>query len=216
MTTASLKVIGVPQSTCSRRVLTVLEELKVPYTLQPIDFSKGEHKNPEYIAKQQPFGQVPVLWDGDYHLYESRAIIRYLASAYDSSHKLLPTTPKLLGEVEQWISVENCNYRVDDIVYEYVFKKYSGGGEPDAVKVEAALKKATRVLEVLENHLSAKKDLFLVGDHFTVADVVYMPYTGYFLEIKEFSNTLEKYPHVLAWWKNITSRPSWQTVISKK
>jgi len=217
MATHNIKVIGLTQSTCTRRALAVLEELNIPYTFHALDVPKHEHKTPEYIEKQHPFGQMPVLWDGEYHLYESRAIMRYLASAYDTNHHLLPTDHKLLGEVEQWISVEACNYKVDEIVYEYMFKKFHGGGEPDKEKVEAAFKKASRVLEVLEAHLSSKKDkLFLVGDHYTVADITYLPYTTYFLDIKEFSNTLEKYPHVLAWWKNISGRANWQKVLSLK
>jgi len=220
--TASIKVIGLTASTCTRKVLTILEELKIAYTFQAVDHANRENKSPEYLAKQQPFGQVPSFWDGDFHLYESRAIIRYLAHKYDANHTLLPTDHKLYGQVEQWISVEMSNYRVDDIVGElYIKKVYYGGGDPDQPKVDAAWKKVTRVLEVLEEHLSSKSSslqdknkLFLVGDHFTVADIVYMPMTHYFLFLQEYSNAFDKYPHVKTWWQNITSRPSWQKVIS--
>jgi len=184
--------------------------------LQPIDFGKGEHKTPEYIEKQQPFGQIPVLHQGDYKLYESNAIARYLAAAYDTTNTVLPKDAKLLGEVEQFISVEMCNYRASDIVFELVFKKY-GGGTPDTQKVDNAFKKVTRVLEVLETHFASKKQSnFLVGNHFTIADIVFMPYTQYLLKIEQFKNTLDKYPNVNSWWKNISGRPSWQKVLSLK
>ena len=52
---------GAPMSTCTRRVAVVLKEKNIPYELKVIDFAKREHKDPEYIAKLQPFGQVPVL-----------------------------------------------------------------------------------------------------------------------------------------------------------
>jgi len=212
-----ITIVGAGMSTCTRRVLTVLEEIKVPYTLQPIDFAKGEHKSPEYIQKHQPFGQVPALHEGDFHLYESRAIARYLAKAHDKTHTLLPEDPKLYGEVEQWISVETSNYKADEIVFEHVFKKWRGG-ETDPAKVAESFKKVTTVFEVLEAHLKSKQGskVFLVGDHFTVADIVYMPYTDYLLNIPDFKNALDQYPHLHAWWKNIASRASWQKVSAMK
>ena len=56
----TVKLYGMPLSTCTRRVATVLKEKNVPYELVPIDLSKGEHKKPEFTSLQ-PFGQVPVL-----------------------------------------------------------------------------------------------------------------------------------------------------------
>lgn len=55
-----LQLTGSPVSTCTRRVAMVLHEKKVPFVFNAVDISKGEHKTPEFIAKQ-PFGQVPFL-----------------------------------------------------------------------------------------------------------------------------------------------------------
>lgn len=55
-----LTLYGNPQSTCTKRVATILQEKKVPFEFHSIDFAKGEHKAPEFVAKQ-PFGQVPYL-----------------------------------------------------------------------------------------------------------------------------------------------------------
>lgn len=78
-----VKVHGMYLSTCTRRVLTTLEELKVPYELVVVDLTKGAHKSPAYTEKYQPFGQIPVLEDTDGTLvFESRAIQRYVALKY--------------------------------------------------------------------------------------------------------------------------------------
>ena len=61
MSVTPVKLYGMPTSTCTRRVATVLKEKNVPYELVLIDLSKGEHKSPQYVAEYQPFGQVPVL-----------------------------------------------------------------------------------------------------------------------------------------------------------
>ena len=55
-----VKLVGSPISTCTKRAVLVLLEKKVDFEFVPIDFSKGEHKAPEFVAKQ-PFGQVPYL-----------------------------------------------------------------------------------------------------------------------------------------------------------
>lgn len=73
-----LKLLGVPQSMCSLRVIIVAKALNIPLEVQLIDVSKGAHKSPEYISKYQPFGPIPVLLDGDFSPFESRAICRYL------------------------------------------------------------------------------------------------------------------------------------------
>lgn len=71
-----IKIYGSAMSTS--RVLTVLHEMKLPYELNRVDISKGEHKSESY-AELQPFGKVPVMDDDGFIMYESRAICRYLA-----------------------------------------------------------------------------------------------------------------------------------------
>ena len=54
-----------------------LAETNTPYELVVVDFAKGEHKQEPHLSRQ-PFGQVPALKDGDFELYESRAMCRYI------------------------------------------------------------------------------------------------------------------------------------------
>ena len=56
----ALKLYGNMQSTCTKRVLTILKEKNVPFKFHTVDFTKGEHKLPEYLTKQ-PFGQIPYI-----------------------------------------------------------------------------------------------------------------------------------------------------------
>jgi len=200
-------------STCARRVLTTAEELGLSYELVPVNFAAGEHKSAEYLEKHQPFGQIPVLWDGDFRLYESRAICRYLTLKTSSSSTLYPEDVKQRALVEQWISVETSNYPAPEIVKELVFNPMFGAPS-DQTKVDAATPKLHQFFSVLEKQLSQTK--YVAGDNFTLADIVLMPYTEYLLKTTQFAKVLDQYPHVSQWWSAVSARPSWQKVLAMK
>ncbi|KAK8966176.1 Glutathione S-transferase 3 [Platanthera guangdongensis] len=63
-----LKLYGLPVSTCTGRVVAVIEELGLEYELVPVDLSAGEHKRPAFMERN-PFGQIPALKDGDLVLF---------------------------------------------------------------------------------------------------------------------------------------------------
>ena len=120
-----LKLYGNPHSTCTQRVLTVLHELSIPHELVVIDFAKGEHKAPAFLAVQ-PFGQVPYIDDDGFKLFESRAIARYLALKYGGVGKVIPD-PKDLQKTalfEQGASVEQSNFdpAASALAFENIFK----------------------------------------------------------------------------------------------
>ena len=123
---SAIKLVGNPVSTCTRRVATVLKEKGIPFELVGIDFAKGEHKSPEFIAKQ-PFGQVPYLDDDGFIVYESRAIARYVAAKFrDQGNPILPDPSDLKATAlfEQAASIEASNFDpyASGIAHEKVFK----------------------------------------------------------------------------------------------
>ncbi|KAJ7564246.1 hypothetical protein O6H91_02G009200 [Diphasiastrum complanatum] len=103
---AQFKVIGVPLSPFTQRVLVVLNEKGADYVLQQIDRLGNAQKKPEHLALQ-PFGQIPVIQDGEFTLFESRAIVRYIAEKYDGQGpSLYGKTLQEKALVEQWLAVE--------------------------------------------------------------------------------------------------------------
>ncbi len=163
---AQLKVYGMKGSTCGRRVLLALEEAKVPYEFELVHLFTGANKTPEYLALH-PFGRIPVLKDGDFTLFESRAIIRYIASVYDKAGTLYPADAKARALVEQWISVEQSYYvAAEELVGQLVFAPLLGG-QPNEDKVKDADARLHSTLAVLDKHLS--KSTFFAGDNFTIA-----------------------------------------------
>jgi glutathione S-transferase len=204
-----VKVYGHPISTCTRKVLTTLAEKGHAHEFGLVDLFKGQQKSPEHLARH-PFGVVPVLEDDGYSLYESRAIIRYL----DAKLPGVSLTPKDLherGRMEQLISVEQSYFspQAMKIVSQLLFNKMQGK-EPDMAVVSAAKGEVSKVLDVTEKHLAGKE--FLAGGSFSLADIDWMPYVQYVVQAGEGALITDR-PNVGAWWKRVSSRPTWQKVV---
>jgi len=203
-----LTLYGLKMSTCTRRALLVLEEKNAHFEFKEVNLQKGEHKSPEFLERQ-PFGVIPVLYDDDFKVYESRAIVRYLDETLPGV-SLTPKDPKHRALVEQWISIEmSYHKKADEIVGELMFSKMFGR-TPNMANVEAHSKVVHDLYKIMDKHLAGKT--YLVGDSFTIADLVFMPYLDYLLKCEGFGNVLDAYPNVKHWWTTISSRPAWKKV----
>eukprot|EP01112_Ceratiomyxa_fruticulosa_P008497 TRINITY_DN2202_c0_g1_i1.p1 TRINITY_DN2202_c0_g1~~TRINITY_DN2202_c0_g1_i1.p1 ORF type:complete len:215 (-),score=41.13 TRINITY_DN2202_c0_g1_i1:79-723(-) len=210
---AELSIHGMRGSTCTRRVLATAEETGAPYKFVLVDCMKGEHKQPDYLAKNQPFGKVPFINHGDLHVYESWAITRYIAETFDKTGTFYPKDPKVRAIAEQWISVLQSYYPAEKIVYELYFGKMHGAS-PNQENLKKADTELKSTLVILDKHFAKNK--YLVGDIFTYADVCYYPYTEYMLtKCEGYSNVFDEYPNVKRWWSDISNRPSWKKVSSE-
>ncbi|PSR73844.1 hypothetical protein PHLCEN_2v10326 [Hermanssonia centrifuga] len=206
-----LKLIGFSLSTCTRRVATVLEEKNIPYELIQIDVSIGEHKSPAHLERQ-PFGQVPILDDDGFILYESRAIARYIALKYrDQGTPLIPDPSDLQAwaKFEQAASIELSNFDpfASGIAVEKVFKPMHG------------IQSSQEMIELYATTLAAKlygyetilsKQKYLAGDEITLADLFHLPYGAFIGKLGYSFLESGEYPNVTRWWTDISSRPSWQ------
>jgi glutathione S-transferase len=201
-----MKIFGHPGSTCTRKVLMTLNETKTPFEFVLVDFAKGEHKQPEHLARQ-PFGQVPALNDEGFALYESRAMARYIDEK--SGGSLTPKGLRARAVMEQWISVETSNFapHAMKFIYHSVFKREQS---PEVLKAAgAALDTAYATLEL---QLTAQP--FLAGEALSLADICFAPYLEY-LTLSPAAGKLAEHPHVAAWWAQISSREAWQKTVAR-
>lgn len=204
----TIKIYGMAMSTCTRRVCMTLEEKNVPYEIVHVDLQKGEHKAPEFIA-MQPFGKIPVLVDGDLTLFESRAMMRYIANKYaDQGPDLLGKDAKARALTDTWVEVESAYYNppIGTIVMEKVFKPWFGGTTDEAV-LEAQLEELNKVLDVYEEKLG--KTDYIAGETFTIADITCMSYMEAMVNMGKITEPLDKHPKFKAWWQKVSSRPTW-------
>nr|BAM72333.1 glutathione S-transferase [Dahlia pinnata] len=207
-----VKVYGPIRAACPQRVLACLFEFGVDFELVRVNLDSGEHKQPDFLQKQ-PFGQVPVVEDGDFRLFESRAIIRYYATKYnDKNQNLYGTTLEEKALVDQWLEVEAHHF--NDMVYTIVLQKLvipKMGGKNDLDLVQNCVKKLELVLDIYEQRLS--KSGYLAGDRFTLADLSHLPGTRYLINECGLDHLVRDRKKVNMWWDDISNRPAWKKVM---
>lgn len=207
-----LVVYGNKIATCTQRVLILLEELNLKYELRELDLMKGHQKDPRYLTLQ-PFGKVPAVVYGDYKLFESRSILRYIAkNNTDDTDLTLKESPY----VDMWLEVESQNFNppISKYIYEKVFKKWK---DPEAVSDETILSQAldelSSVFDVYEKRLEESK--YIGGASFSIADISHIPYLHMFVNIgEENKKFVKKYPHVYKWYKRMLMKDSVKEVLN--
>ncbi|CAK8566211.1 unnamed protein product [Lathyrus sativus] len=204
-----VKVYGSVRAACPQRVLACLIEKGIEFEIVHVDLDKGEQKQPEYLLLQ-PFGQVPVIEDGDLRLFESRAIVRYYAEKYaDRGPDLLGTTLEEKAVVNQWLEVEAHNF--DDLCFNIMFNLVilpRMGKTGDIGLVQSSEEKLEKVFDVYESRLS--KSTYLAGDNFSLADLTHLPGIGHLIEEAKMGHLVSERKNVSAWWEKISSRPAWK------
>ncbi|KAJ7763506.1 glutathione S-transferase [Mycena olivaceomarginata] len=188
-------------------VAFVLAEKQIPFELVPVDLSAGHHKGAAFLALH-PFGQIPVIDDDGFTLYEGRAICRYLAEKYaDQGTPLFPRELQARALVEQAASVEYANFypAVAKLAVELIAKPRTGQPtNPTAVTEGCAALSA--VLDVYESILA--KHRFLAGDEFTLADAFHLVAAPR-LAAEGVDFLTGKGPNVTRWWNELITRPAW-------
>jgi glutathione S-transferase len=171
-----------------------------------LDFAKGEHKNPEYLALN-PNGAVPTLVDGDFVLTESRAIMQYLASKKPESG-LLPRDERARADVARWQFWDASHFspQLGTLAFERLIKGMMGMGEPDQRKVDDALTNFRRFGTVLNKRLEGNKK-YVVGDALTIADLTIASSLMY---AKQTDVPLAEFPNIQAWFSRISDMDAWK------
>ncbi|KAI5336336.1 hypothetical protein L3X38_015603 [Prunus dulcis] len=208
-----VKVYGPVKAACPQRVMVCLLEKGVNFEIVDVNLEVGEQKQPQFLSRQ-PFGQVPAVEDGDFRLFESRAIIRYYAAKHaDRGPNLLGTTLEEKALVDQWLEVEAHNF--NDLVYTLVLQLLvlpRMGERGDVALVHACEEKLEKVFDVYEARLS--KSSYLAGEAFTLADLSHLPGIRYLIDEAKLGHLVSERKNVNAWWKDISNRPAWKKLMS--
>ena len=203
---ATIKLLGLRISVYTRIARMALEEKSVEYELEEVDIFADTGPPDEYLA-HNPFGTIPCLMHGEFYLYETGAITRYIDETFPGV-ALQPSVSSRRARMNQIISLLDA-YTYRPMVWDVYVQRIvvpSGGGQPDESLVAAALPNLEHVLQQLE--LLQDEYEFLTGDSVSLADLHAYPMLRYFMETPEGSAMLASYPGLEHWMQQMQARPS--------
>ena len=187
-----IKLYGHEVSGNSYKVRLMLSLLRLEYEWIKVDLLKAEQKSPEFLALN-PFGQVPLLVDGEVQLADAQAILVYLARQY-GGEQWLPLDALPMAQVIRWLSTAAGEVRQGP----ENARLYHLFGAGTNINIERATQKSAFILTQLNQHLSLRT--WLEFERPTIADVAVFPYIAL---ARDGKIDLDPYPNVLAWIERV-------------
>ncbi len=185
------------------RIKLFLTLLDLPFEVIELDMKAADNRRPEYL-KLNPFGQVPTIEDGGTVLFDSNAILVYLAKRYGDA-SWLPEDPLGAAAVQRWLSLAAgqiaygpCSARLVTVF-----------GVP--LHLETAQAITVKLFDVLDLELADKP--FAAGAHVSIADIAAHTYIAH---APEGGVSLEPYPNIRAWLGRVQALPRFIPMPSTK
>jgi glutathione S-transferase len=198
-----MKLYGFPPSPNTWKVRAVAAQLGIPLELKFVDLTKP--RNADYLALN-PSGRTPTLVDGDFILWESNAIMQYLAGR--SQNTLWPEDARMRADIARWQCWQLAHFSSEacaPLTFQRLVKKIVNLGPPDEAIVAKGLEAFHRDARVLDAHL--EKNPYLVGNALTLADFSVAASMAY---AKEAEMPLAPHTHLRDWFMRVTALPAWR------
>jgi glutathione S-transferase len=199
-----IKLYDSARSPHARKVRLLAAELGIALDRVALDFQKGELRSPEYLAKN-PNGRIPTIEDGGFVLWESPAILKYLA-AKRPERGLAPADAAAQAQIDQWLFwwTADPEAAFSRLIWERRVKPFlgKGGNQPNIIAdAQASL---DRFLPVLDRQLAGKD--YVLGT-LSIVDFAIAPV----LDIISFVNVdLGPHANITAWLERLRTRPYWK------
>jgi glutathione S-transferase len=197
-----IRVWGRRSSVNVQKVLWTLAELDIPFARETVGGSFGGNRDADFL-RMNPNGLIPVILDGDVTMFESNAIVRYLAARYRAG-LLRPKDHKSLALAEQWMEWQQTTLypKVQDIFWNNVRLPAE---KRDAAAVAAAEHAIVEPLRIADRHL-AQHDWF-AGDRLSFGDIVM---GCVFWRYMALDCTKPDLPHVMEWLAALKTREAYR------
>jgi len=200
-----------PPSPRAFKVMVTANHLGINPALHFLDLRKGEQKAAGY-ATLNPNQRMPTLRDGDDVIWESEAILQYLALK-NPIRGLLPASERARLAVTQWQfwNLAHWDPACAVFAFEYVAKRFvRSGAEPDMTAIAKGTEVFHRLAPVLEGQLKGKT--FVLGDSLTLADFS----LGAALTLAEAAHLpLEPYDAIRRWRTTLAALPAWRQTLAQ-
>ena len=195
----------IPGSPFARAVLATLEEKGARYRVAAV--APGALRSPQHLSRH-PFGCVPVLEHGDFRLYETQAILRYLDRMLPEP-ALTPREPRRAARMDLLMNVNDW-YLFHGVANVIAFQRIVGprllGRVPDEAAIAAALPKARIVFDELAGQLGAQP--YFTGDTLTLADLMLAPQLDFLQQTPEWEALTASHANLGWWLARMNARPS--------
>ena len=196
-----LQILGRTRSINVRKVLVTCDEIGIPYERSDLPAGLETQRDPAFLALN-PNGLISVIKDGDFVLWESNTICRYLAAKHRRTD-LLPAEPRERALVERWMDWQAMELNAAWI-YAFLSLVRKDPNHTDPLQIATSAASWNRHIGILDGQLQ-RTGAFAAGSEFTLADVV----LG--LSVHRWLSTpIERpdFPAVLAYYGNLRSRPA--------
>jgi len=206
----TIKLHVFPLSPRGFKVLFAAEQLGIDYEMAFVDFAKGAHKSPDFAALN-PNMRMPVLEDGDFKLWESNAIVQYLASLKPESG-LLPADLKARMIAVKWQFWETAHWdpALAPFMFQNVVKPLFGLGPADPAELQRGEQLFAPLGPILDAQLQQTR--YAAGDTLTVADIS----LGADLRAADPAKMpIENYRGIQRWLTDLRALPGWQKAEAK-
>lgn len=201
-----LKIWGRKNSSNVRKALWIAEELGLSYEAVDAGGAFGLVDGEEYRAKN-PNGRVPMIEDGDFVLWESNAIVRYLAARYAPDSALYPADPQARAAADKWMDWTTSTF-ADPFRHVFWGVLRTPAEQQDWVQINGAIKTVQDLLIIVDEALA--NQLYLSGNEFGMGDI---PLGSFIYAWFEMPIERPAMHHLQAWYERLKARPAYQTAV---
>jgi glutathione S-transferase len=201
-----------PPSGRALGIIALKNHLALDCELEPLDLGRGDQLAPEYLALN-PNGKMPTLRDGEFVLWESNAILFYMAAKRPESG-LWPSDPSGQADVVRWLAWESAHWDAESVgmvAFEKASKAVLGLGAPDSAFIVRGEQNLVRFAAVLDDRLKGKT--WLVGERLTIAD---FSIGGLVPTAARMGLPLARFSEISRWYKGVAELPAWRKALAAR
>jgi glutathione S-transferase len=203
-----LKVWGRANSVNVQKVLWCLSELNLRYQRIDAGMTFGRTHEPDYLA-MNPNARVPTLVDGDFVLWESNSIMRYLVLAYAKTSPIYPEAPKRRAGVDRWLDWTLSTLQpVDRPVFWALVR--TPVEQRDMVAIQKDADAEAVQWRIVDRQLSTRR--FIEGEDFTIADIALGAYARRWFGVEGVNKP--SLAHLERWFAQFAGRAGFRQFVA--